>query len=48
MPKMSASSTVIFTRYWVISGRIRPDADFDSGYEESGGGEYQSLPGDGE
>jgi hypothetical protein len=24
MPNISASSAVIFTRYWVISGRIRP------------------------
>ncbi len=24
MPNMSASSAVILTRYWVISGRIRP------------------------
>ena len=26
MPNMSASSSVILTRYWVISGRIRPSS----------------------
>jgi len=38
MPNISASSAVILTRYWVISGRIRADADFSAGYEKPGGG----------
>ncbi len=37
MPNISASSAVILSRYWVISGRIRPDADFSPGHEKPGG-----------
>ena len=39
MPNISASSAVILTKYCVISGRIRPDAHLDPGYEKPGNGE---------